>query len=190
MSHYIDLNQISYKEIKREVGSSGIEEIQSLLRWLRIRLPNREWEGRIAPSIISRSECELFGLSMPRFAFRLYLDSNHASFINIRRLGTMCAQSRAWGRRRPDSAQWRQIPFIQEVQPRGHPAWVLCKNVCIADCLLQMPEQVLRFNSDGTAKDITTDRLHVLTTHLGGAYGEREGVRGTPFARNMPLVGL
>lgn len=40
---------------------------------------------RLAPSLITRADAECFGVAMPRFAIRLYLDPEGDSFINLRR---------------------------------------------------------------------------------------------------------
>src|SRR5688572_14844325 len=44
---------------------------------------------RIAPSIVTRSEGSLFNLDLPRFAVRMYLNSAHTSFANLRRMNEL-----------------------------------------------------------------------------------------------------
>ncbi len=74
--------------LKQEVGEDGLDRLEMLCRWL--FKGSVEKNHRIAPSLIIRGECELFGLSAPRFAVRRYVytpdSTSPIAFFNIRRL--------------------------------------------------------------------------------------------------------
>lgn len=133
---------------------------------------------RLAPSIISRSEAELFGLSVPRFALRVRL--NHGGrflgFVNARRLATFGSQMPSWAERIATTG--RISDLRRDLTRRPTPAALLRKNSCIADAILQMPA---RFASSWT----------MLQADLSKAYGEASqgSWRGTPFIRHIALTG-
>ncbi len=107
------LNQVNHSELRREIGGFGLAKLRKLAFWL--ALPEREiphWESlylrttsrqqqnlsayfdlpaRVAPSLISRAEVELFGCSVPRFALRLVL-KDEQGFVNVRRLSMLAGQ--------------------------------------------------------------------------------------------------
>src|SRR5688572_29388980 len=95
------MNSVNGDELTSEIGARGFREISNIL-W---RLTGqRDWTrtayiARYAPSIIARGEAEMLGVSMPRFAFRVYLNEQRTSFVNVRRLGTLANQADKWGRR-------------------------------------------------------------------------------------------
>ena len=75
--------------VRLEVGDAGVRNAQELCRWL--YGDGCEYASRAAPSVMTRSECELFGLSSPRFAYRLYIKRSGeaafmTTFLNLRRL--------------------------------------------------------------------------------------------------------
>jgi hypothetical protein len=75
--------QISEDMAMAEVGPAHLRKVKQLAMRL---YGERRLSFRLAPSIVVRGEAELFGLSMPRFACRIYLRSQKDSFVNIRRL--------------------------------------------------------------------------------------------------------
>lgn len=95
------MNRVEFQDIWDElfgdepqaVCQQRLEHIECLDAWLLGRKPNGPCYNqrdalRYAPSLISRSDAELYGLSLPRFAVRLYLNSDTgqpASFLNLRR---------------------------------------------------------------------------------------------------------
>ena len=138
------LNLITCGELQREVGNAGLWELRKLGEWLTKRHGDfQPWESsmsahskmrwpqqldslyklppRIAHSIISKSELELFGRSTPRFAIRLELKGSN-SFVNIRRLGTLSGQILG------DKHICRQI------------RQAVLEATCIADAYFQPPE--------------------------------------------------
>ena len=61
-----DLNKLN-----EQIGDIALKRIQAVEARL---IPDaREFVYRVGPSLITRSECELFGISSPRFAIRKYL---------------------------------------------------------------------------------------------------------------------
>lgn len=171
-----------------EVGCEWMQELLRLRQWLynldEASPPEGGWVARTAPSIVVRSEAELFGLSMPRFALRVYLDADRSSFVNCRRIGEFCDQARRWGKRRPkeDTNVLRRDDIVFD---RGRtllrPAWVLRKNSCAADSLLKLPTSVPKWQGYET-----------ISVPLGTVYGEDNGKDdvkyGTPYLRHTKLA--
>jgi len=179
-----------------EVGPRGTWQIKELRSRLLTGHPGGDgtpkdgWRFRLAPSIVTRSEAELFGISDPRFAARVYLDAPdlyppedaNAYFINARRMLTFCANVPGWGQRQA-YAKHCQIKHLHPQPCR--PAWYLRESSCIADCVLPPTAAPTGY--------------HVLTAPLGRVYGEidtgpveapiREDVRGVPFLKHMRLGG-
>ena len=155
----------------REIGEKEIRRLRKLRQWLYGTPQQEAIEFRTAPSLVARSEVELFDISMPRFAFRAYLTPK--SFVNARRIETFCELTTSWGQP-PAGYQGAVRPEIVKRRP--------CERIrgassCIADSLLEPPEKL---RSDG---------YHVLTTELGRAYGERTEIKGTPFVNHIRLGG-
>ncbi|MFM8285767.1 MAG: hypothetical protein ACKOGA_03470, partial [Planctomycetaceae bacterium] len=117
---------------------------------------------RIAPSLTTRSECELLGLSAPRFAIRSYISApaqggeRLAAFFNLRRL--------AWIK--------GAIGLTH-----GHELADLNEHAVVAEALL----------GECSPRTRGFDRL---TCDLGHAYGEDGTVTtGTPFMQHVEVVG-
>ncbi len=163
------MNQIDVQIVREQVGPIGMKMADSLCRWLAGgKYKSVPFEFRIAPSIITRSECELLGLSAPRFAIRKYVDEPSRSgrlpiFFNLRRLVWLAnAIERTHGNRlgAPE--------FREEIEQSPY---------VIADSLLDPS----RFRAAG---------FHVLTADLGRHYGESVVCeRGTPFLQHLKLGG-
>jgi hypothetical protein len=145
-------------------------------------------ELRLAPSITSRNEAELFGLSMPRFVIRLYLEKDGAplGFVNVRRLATSIRLAPRWAWR---TAKKKIPEFYRNWLHWTSPASLMRKNCCIADALLRPPPRFAGWT--------------MLTADLAGAYGEAPvarfdpetgtaaapGWRGTPYIRQVAMSG-
>jgi sugar phosphate isomerase/epimerase len=172
-----DLNwQVSPQTAEEEIGSIRLKEVRRLRRWLYDIPENEPILYRTAPSLVARSETELFGASAPRFAFRAYL--GNSSFVNARRVNRFVAVIRGWGKRRPASAFWRRLPKMEAVcEDVPTPAEIMRKQSCVGDSLLTPPR---RFRQAG---------YHVLTAELGKAYGENREINGTPFVRHIRIGG-
>jgi hypothetical protein len=110
---------------------------------------------RFAPSIILRSEAELFGVSSPRFAVRCYLTEK--SFVN--------------GRRRDQLAT--EIMLCHGTERTTDVRERLKKEPWIADSVLEPP------------KDLLNAGFRFLTVDLSAAYGEPLPFQGVPFVNHI-----
>lgn len=128
---------------------------------------------RIAPSIVTRSECELFAVSSPRFSIRAHLPNG--SFINLRRLVSLRNSVEEWTEPWPVSQSgvtYRSLAHspdkvIQELLDRP--------GNCVADSLIKPSEKV-------------GSEYELLTNDASAAYGEAR-TQLTPFIRHMDLGG-
>jgi len=169
----------SMDEIMQALGEKGladIEELQGFLQktfqWPMCSLRQLR-NFRYAPSIISRGEAEIFNVTLPRFALRVYLDHNQKSFVNARRIGVLCDQARRWSSKRTNLTE-EGVRQARRKLFKGSPAWVLRKHTCVADSLLD-PSSISGY--------------HVLQAQLGEVYGEGQEILGTPYLRHIPLTG-
>lgn len=83
---------VSRSEVRREIGGE-FQNFMKLVKWLFGE--DAKLSYRIRPSICTRSEAELVGVSSPRFAIRAYVNGQD-SFFNLRRikrLAEMTAQA-------------------------------------------------------------------------------------------------
>jgi sugar phosphate isomerase/epimerase len=164
-----------------EKGNLEIRELRNHLLQRSSSSPNSLiWKYRIAPSIISRSEAGLLGISVPRFAMRVYIEDQAEGligFVNARRIGEFCDQARVWGQSRPITS----VPAIgireNLKERRRRPAWVMRKNSCIGDSLLQLP-------TNGSC----WQGYNSVSVNLGVAYGEQE-FQGTSYLRQIVISG-
>jgi hypothetical protein len=135
------LNTISEAEVGLEVAKHGMVAIEEFVFWLQLQAKevsgwqdtfsrnvartgfNRSLAGplRMAPSLICKGEVELFGRSMPRFAFRL--QPVVGGFLNVRRLATLAGQL-----------------YADKMVPREVIELVL-NAPCIADAFLKPPQR-------------------------------------------------
>ena len=134
---------------------------------------------RFAPSIVGRSEAELFGVSVPRFVWRISLRDG-LSFVNARRLRTFIASAqydndREWGDRIEDVS--RQIQGIRK--DSNKPLDELIGETAIADCVLIAPKRLSHYK--------------IVKAPLLVAYGETLSMDrllwGTPFMKCINLGG-
>lgn len=156
---------------EQQIGKPAFDDLGEMANWL--YGPKCSLVFRVAPSIVTRSEAELLGVSNPRFALRAYLEEH--GFVNARRLGQLANSVRSWGTRRMSDGSIHRLTDVEENLDFEDPQTLLKKQPCIADSLLRPPE---RLNS-----------YHVLQVDLGIAYGEGSPLRGTPFLQHMRLGG-
>lgn len=155
---------------------------------------NRKLEFmRYAPSIITRGEIEVMGLSIPRFALRCYLSHNGGSeepadFINMRRLN--------------EEARYVRDHWQSDMGPNPHSEFITLEKLArrlqvtmsagpsprdlvetsspIADCFLRHRNE--------------NDRYLLLEAPLGLHYGEcqdrQHDVPGTPYVQGTSLTGM
>lgn len=160
--------EVTEAQVEPEVGRAELRRLRLLSHWLSQGTKSLSNESldeislcyRSAPSLIARSEAELFGLSMPRFAYRAYLDDGGRSFVNARRIETFCRSVAS--RLDPDS----RSDFLSRLKQR-------CS--CVADSLLEPPARLSDF--------------HIQTVELGRAYGEHQEIWGTPYVMHIEHLG-
>jgi sugar phosphate isomerase/epimerase len=193
------MNEIKESEVIREIGPERFNEVTLLNKWLRSPNPKLEnWSAgdyatngalsyRRSPSIITRSEAELFGVSLPRFASRIYLRQDQTEFVNARRIVVFADQARHWAKRRGRGSVLGVRPLKRgEMMPGNRfrrslkcPGWILHTNSCVADSVLQIPD---RFRED----------FHIITSPVWRLYGRTDAGTefwGTPYIKHIPLSG-
>jgi len=166
---------IGYQDLTSELDTTEIRRLllfQSWLRRARFEDSPQAWEAairdmriRTAPSIITRSEAELFGISIPRFAYRATLTDpdgvTSLGFVNLRRVNSF---RMAIGERLELS---RDDEFLTQFHRR-------CP--CIADALLLPPAHL-------------SNEFDIITTDLSHAYAESCATAGVPFVTHFPVGG-
>ena len=183
------LRKFLNSDFSTEIGEFGREQLSVLLEWLF----GGSWEKtnvgiaapRLAPSIISRSEVEIFSLSMPRFAIRFYV-SNGGHFLNLRRIASFADRAIEWPvediekatKRRGNCGQYdgHSVNKQNRKDLKKSPSRYLIRNTCIADSLLPRKSSI-------------TDDWHLIEVELGLPYGEGKTISGTPFVRHVDVVG-
>ena len=157
-------NHITDTRFEAEVGvQPTLSDLGALARFCGASI---EPGGTLSPSIVTRSEAQLFGLSVPRFAIRIHLTG--AGFVNCRRLSvlkrTIPADSTKWGRRYEDSevAPHARNELLSAT-PLEPPVtdWFQFES-CVADSLLMPPIRLRRYGF----------RYLSPTGRLQDAYGE------------------
>ncbi len=181
------MNEVSEAEFFSQVGDRGLQEVTQLANWLLTTDDDETREidlaCRYAPSIITRNEAQVFGLSEPRFAIRLYLENETgSSLINLRRIDRMRAANPRWGKR----MHWLKTANKESLQalptPKDRPRELLRRASRVADCLLQPPRRL----------DREKENWVVLQADLGREYGEVSEpgeLLGTPYVKHIPLAG-
>ncbi len=191
------MNTVTWTELQLEVGIRGMVEVALFRNWLLIEDVNRsDWakseelrllesmankikrpsepQPRIAPSIVTRSEAELFGVSWPRFAIRVGLGEGF--FINTRRVASLCSQVEHWQQK---PSLWNDILNLFSASSRQHPAHILRFSRAIADAVLNIPHRLKEYD--------------IITAPLGKASGEchpdSPDTFGTVYARHIRAGG-
>ena len=83
MGHIND-DEVLYGRMITDLGKHETDDIVNLCACIPGLTRPERWVSRLAPSVVTRSEAELFGLSEPRFARRVYLGTSRQHFINAR----------------------------------------------------------------------------------------------------------
>ena len=163
-------------------GSTG--RLELLRQWIykpqghEVSLP--EVQFRLAPSVIVRSEAELFGVSSPRFAIRAYLSDR--SFVNIRRnkvLQQMIGETIKNGQSKQQ--------LLKELK-RPEFAWT-------ADSLLEIPTrfelspEFVESHPSLSSHPQNENGFHFLTANLGNEYGEDFDGPLVPFVTHISVGG-
>jgi sugar phosphate isomerase/epimerase len=175
-------------DLEKEIGSRAIDDIckfQSYLSTVGRKGAQpilRELEGRFAPSVITRSEIELFGIEYPRFCVRLYLDDN-GSFVNCRRIPLLIANILG-GKTFPWSSRVEGLSeedILKRITPdEGLKQIREEEHSVVADCLLIPPAAL-------------SQKYKIITTKLQRAYGEalddRSEKKATPYMQHIDVFG-
>ena len=180
-----DLNRVEFKTVRTIIGERGMTHLERILdhlfRTLPVRLkgnpkppvPLGHFQFRYAPSIVTRNEAELFGISSPRFAIR---GSESCGIFNLRRLDNL---EKAVGEKWSERLASKPIPqILREPNYPETPAQKFTTNRCIADALIIA----------GVA-ELQSDGFRVLTTNLGIPYGEGLPLTGVPYVEHITLGG-
>ncbi len=139
-----------------------------------------ELKFRLAPSIIVRSEAELFGVSSPRFAIRAYLTDR--SFVNIRR-NSVLQRMIVGAVKDPDVRDG----LVSDLQ-RHEFAWT-------ADSLIEIPQRFklcpkfARRYSAFANHQTEEGGYQFLTAHLGNEFGESFDGPLVPFVTHLNVGG-
>ena len=170
------LNTVTHRDVEAELSDAEmyrlaylayrvtapeIPTVEGFIQSVRSELL-KSMRFRSAPSIVVRSEAELFGINMPRFAYRAIFseDTEQAGFVNLRRIESFV------------SSVARRL----ELGPRDEFITQLRRKCrCVADSFLGIP---------AWAHD-----YHVITTELAQWYSEQWPKRGTPFVTHFPVGG-
>ncbi len=172
--------------LEKEVGASRIHDVEIMRYWLYSKDPGYEsnytLRYRPAPSIVVRSECELFGASSPRFAYRAYLlPDNPDCFVNLRRIETLARSLGSWGERTSEQAgRLSALDVDCEFAIKKTPTTIVQSATCVADSLLAVPRRLADSDYRFTCCD------------LGRAYGEPDTGQTrdlVPFIKHMRLGG-
>lgn len=145
-------------------------------------LEDSDYIARLAPSIVVRSEIQLFNLDIPRFCVRVYLP-NAQGFVNLRRMAEVVNRlaNEQWLRTDEDvnasdqtGFTGRYIPPTPEPSMREVFASFDNKDNVVADCLLMPPRGSFKENA-----------FYFVTADLGWAYGEGTCFPAIPYVRGM-----
>ncbi len=161
------LNQITLSDLVEESGHAQLEaQLRSLQRWLYAGdqgwVPS-ELISRYASSLWARGECELFGVSIPRFQGRVYLTPELDSFVDVRRLATLKENAGHWLSR--GDYQDSKVAQLGQILEGSSP---------IAGGLIRSPGRLGEY--------------HLLEVNVGEAFGEQPAW-GIPFLKHMQLGG-
>lgn len=161
---------------------SGEEVLTDLLSNLQSKFSDRLLrdfsigDTRVAPSIVVRSEAELFGLAYPRFAFRFYLDED-GSFVNVRRKELYFTAIKQLVNSKS------VVKYPDDITPDKLIGEISQATSVIADGLLVVPQ---RLRDSG---------YHVNTVNMWWDYGESEpgtviqDKPGVPYVKHVTLGG-
>lgn len=153
-----------------EVGEAGKKQLIELRQWLLRGRAGQNLRATLRPSITTRSEAELFGVSIPRFAARVALDDAETFIVNARRLGLLASTIEPTLDRLGDAEASKA--FLD----------CLGTSSCIGDAILAKPAWI------GPDIHVITDDL------LPVAYGDRRNkktgrLKVTPYLKHMALGG-
>ena len=93
------LSSVDAPDAKDQIGAGPWDAFVKFAKWLYGKKCKTRF--RIAPSLVTRGEAELLGVSSPRFALRCYFfdaeDRSPLGFVNARRLQVLSETVSSWG---------------------------------------------------------------------------------------------
>jgi hypothetical protein len=166
-------NELTREQAIGAIGRRGYQSLKRLQVWLYHQ--DVDLTFRYAPSLITRSEAELFGMSSPRFALRTSFHPD--SIVNVRRLVQFAenavAANHAFQRERKEEIEKRlEKPTARQLRRE-----VVHSGNCVADSVFPLPGWLGR------------EGYKALSGEFGRAYGEGKRIVGTPFLQHTPLGG-
>lgn len=168
------MHQVSVDSLLTGLGQRIEEEVKALVKNLGLELGPM---AKVAPSIISRSEAELFGCSTPRFVYRVGFNGE-PGFVHIRRLNelshTACVHEHSTDQYAESGPPLSPENLRGTIERTGQSG--------IADCLIPRPPR------------LPAKSYHLLAVNLAHAYGEattgtKDGFFATPYVRNVAIGG-
>lgn len=157
--------QLTKEQVELECEPRIHAKLELLQQWL--YGSQSEIRFRMAPSLIVRSEAELFGISSPRFAIRAYV-SEHG-FVNIRRKTVFEKMIRSTFREQAICDQ-----LLGSFKGTYH--------VWIADSLLETPPRL-------TSRANEKENYSFLKVPLSREYGEASDKELSPFVTYISIGG-
>ena len=187
------LCQVDQSVVEADLSPKAYQEIARLFRhlakpagadtWIDLKPASAaDMHFRYTSSVIVRSELQVYGVSTPRFAFRLEIDGAKG-FINLRRLKLLATVLH--DRYGPPGAFF---PFPEnETDPKQDKVPVealdIINGASVADCLLPLPQRFSKWDMHHVSAE--------LATHFGETDPAEENYRATPYVRTAQFgVGL
>jgi sugar phosphate isomerase/epimerase len=190
-------NDLNVTDVQNKIGPEAWNRVLDIVSFLvgqpREDLDQTILSPRYASSIIMRTEAELFGVSSPRFGYRLYPNGrDNCAVVNIRRLQTL-----------EDSINHRYealrsaLPILENptAQARTAPArYTLTHQSCVADCLLSPPQRLpALFEDRGLTPGAFAFLAAPLLTKVYGetlpAQADTDIPTSTPYAMTVDISG-
>lgn len=173
--------------LENEVGANALTALRELLRELYPGF-NGVPNFRYAPSIVCRSECEMFATGYPRFAVRA---SSNFGYVNLRRLPRLSKTLSGWSE--PLTSEKLTSTNASGKTPDG-----LYHNVTVAAGLSfeETIKRQQRFFADSflAVSDELAARCHIITARLlataSGEVGVGEmDIPGVPYVQHIEISG-
>lgn len=177
-----------FEDVSKVVG-----QLQKFQTWLQVGEEealdsvNLVDRSEIAPSIVTRSDAMMLGVSTPRFARRVHLDRVQGSFVNLRRPRLLkMGIPHGWASAHEDvtNGSGRKSYREYDYWDKCPPATFLKECPTIGDSVFSVPEEI-------------QNEFHVVSTNLFAIYGRSEGMkdfgdfrfRQVPYLRQFKLSG-
>lgn len=164
------------------IGDKQLNKLKAFCKnaTLEIDYHNSQPVARLAPSVVTRGEVQLFNIDIPRFSVRVYL-SDDRGFINLRRMAEVITRLKGekWLKTQAKTKEaYREpglvhtyysidepLPSLQDLFKRFERRG---RHNIIADCLLTAPPSLLKSHT-------------FVTADLGWAYGEGRRWNAIPY---------